>query len=64
MTKSKSIYKQRREAGCVCSVCKSTDYKSIEVEAGLKPEFKCCSCGHRWCYGKTGGKYAELLKTK
>jgi hypothetical protein len=56
-----NIIKKRREAGALCCICKSPDYKQ-EPPAfdGGKPNFRCNSCGHSWQYGRDGGKYAEL----
>lgn len=59
---AKSLIRQRREAGAICSHCQSPDYRlDLSDEDALKPGFRCGSCGSSWRYGYGGGKYAKLL---
>lgn len=58
-----NIIKKRREVGAVCHICYSPDYKQVApYDKGGKPNFICNSCGARWQYGYSGGKYAKLAK--
>lgn len=59
----KSLIRRRREAGAVCSICRSPDYnvESPEFEGG-KLGFRCEQCGNFWNYGKDGGIYSELAE--
>mgnify|MGYP000844880579 CR=1 FL=1 len=56
---NKSLVRQRREAGAVCSKCQSPDYR-VERNPPLKPTITCNSCGNQWQYGYDGGIYARL----
>lgn len=61
----KSLTRKRREAGAICDVCRSPDYKELPpyIDGG-KPNFICNSCGNAWQYGRNGGKYSELSEDK
>lgn len=59
----KSIIKERREAGAVCSVCNSPDYTiHPPYEGARKPNIQCNSCKRWWQYGYTGGIYTKFSK--
>jgi hypothetical protein len=59
----KSLVRQRREQGAVCSVCRSPDYRTFppnQEELRDRPSFQCMQCGSWWTYGKDGGVFAKL----
>lgn len=58
----KSLIRRRREAGAICGVCRSPDYKQFpSYISGGKLNFKCQGCGHEWQCGYDGGVYSRML---
>lgn len=58
-----NIIKKRREAGAICFICHSPDYKMVGLnDVTGRPMFECGQCGDRWTYGKDGGKFKKLAE--